>query len=175
MEVVKLLAKEGFLGLWQKLLGMIENFKQTVIGGLRDLVITSVVRAGLGWLAGLANPIGGIVKICLAIYDMIVVFLERLEQIRAFVGSIFSSVAAIARGQVQAAGDFIERSLGAAVPLVISFLAAILGLNTIPQKIREVIGTGGSGSRSIATTAESTFGAGQKEDDWTSRNGVGVP
>jgi hypothetical protein len=118
---------------------MIENFKQTVIGGLRDLVITSVVRAGLGWLAGLANPIGGIVKICLAIYDMIVVFLERLEQIRAFVGSIFSSVAAIARGQVQAAGDFIERSLGAAVPLVISFLAAILGLNTIPQKIRQVI------------------------------------
>jgi hypothetical protein len=77
--------------------------------------------------------------VCLAIYDMIVVFLERLDQIRQFAGAIFSSVAAIARGQVAQAAAFIERSLGAAVPLAISFLAAILGLNTIPQKIRQVI------------------------------------
>lgn len=139
VEVVKILVKEGFAGVWQKMLGLIENFKQTLIGGISTLVITSIIKAGISWLAGLSNPVGAIVKVVLAIYDLIVAFIERLEQIMEVAQSIFSSVGAIVRGQVTSAANFIEQTIGRTVPIVISFLAALLGLGGISRKIKDVI------------------------------------
>ncbi|MCP5075418.1 MAG: DUF4157 domain-containing protein [Rhodobacteraceae bacterium] len=139
VEIVKVLLKEGFAGIWKKMLEMIENFKATFIGGMTTMVIKTVVEAGLTWLAGLSNPVGAVVKVVLAIYKMIVAFLERLEQIMEVATSIFSSVTAIAKGQVKQAADFIEKAIGRTIPVVLSFLAALLGLDGIPRRIREVI------------------------------------
>lgn len=139
VEIVKILLKEGFAGIWKKMLEMIENFKSTLIGGISTMVITTIVKAGLSWLAGLSNPIGGVVKVVLGIYDMIVAFLERLEQIMAVAQSIFSSVGAIARGQTDAASKFVEETIGRTVPVVIAFLAAALGLGGISSKIKSII------------------------------------
>jgi len=139
VEVVKILLTKGFVGIWQKLLTMIDNFRQTVIGGITEMVITTVVTAGLKWLAGLSNPVGAVVKVVLAIYDMVVAFLERLEQILDVANSIFSSIGKIARGQVTKAAEFIEKAIGGSVPVVISFLAAALGLGGISKKIRNII------------------------------------
>ncbi|PTX56113.1 uncharacterized protein DUF4157 [Litoreibacter ponti] len=139
VEIVKVLLKEGFTGIWQKMLEMIENFKQTLIGGISSMVITTVIKAGISWLAGLSNPVGAVVKVVLGIYDLIVAFLERLEQIMDVAQSIFSSVGAIARGQTEAAAKFVEQTIGRTVPVVISFLAAALGLGGISSKIKSVI------------------------------------
>ena len=103
------------------------------------MVITSLVRAGISWLAGLSNPVGAIVKICLMIYDLIVAFLERLEQIADVASSIFSSMAEIAKGQVQKAANFIEETIGRTVPLVIAFVAALVPVSGITKKIQAVI------------------------------------
>ncbi|MEP6019455.1 MAG: DUF4157 domain-containing protein [Paracoccaceae bacterium] len=139
VEVVKILLKEGFLGIWQKLLGMIDSFKQTLIGGMSQMVITSLVRAGIGWLAGLSNPVGAIVKVCLMIYDLITAFIERFDQIADVANSIFSSIGAIAKGQVQQAANFIEETIGRTVPLVIAFVAALVPISGITKKIKAVI------------------------------------
>lgn len=139
VEVVKILLKEGFVGIWQKLLGMIEGFRNTVIGGISEFIITSLVKAGVGWLAGLSNPVGAIVKIVLSIYNLIVAFIERIDQIIDVCESIFSSVGAIARGQVASAANFIEETIGRTVPLIISFLAALIPVSGITNKIRSLI------------------------------------
>ncbi len=138
VEIVRVLITEGFLGVWQKILGMIDSFRETIIGGIGQMVTTAIVKAGIGWLAGLSNPIGAVIKVVLAIYDLVVTFLERLQQIAAVAQSIFSSVTSIARGQVQTAADFIEQTIGRTVPVVLSFLAALIGLNGIPARISAV-------------------------------------
>ncbi|MBO9474750.1 DUF4157 domain-containing protein [Shimia sp. R10_1] len=139
VDVVKTLLKEGFLGIWQKLLDMIDSFRQTLIGGMTEMVITSLARAGISWLSGLSNPVGAIIKICLMIYDLIVAFLERLEQIADVANSIFASMAEIAKGQVQRAANFIEETIGRTVPLVIAFVAALVPVSGITKKIKAVI------------------------------------
>lgn len=139
VEIVKVLIKEGFAGIWQKLLEMIDNFKQTFVGEMIKMVTETVIRAGLGWLAGLSNPVGAVVKVVLAIYDIIKTFLERLDQILDVAQAIFSSVGAIAKGQLSKAIDFVEATIGKTVPVVISFLAALLGLGGISSKIKNVI------------------------------------
>ncbi len=139
VEVVKTLLKEGFAGIWQKLLEMIDNFRQTVIGGISEMVITSMINAGIGWLAGLSNPVGAIVKVVLSIYNLIVAFIERFQQIVDVCESIFNSVASIAKGQVAQAANFIEQTIGRTVPLIISFLAALIPVTGITTKIKNVI------------------------------------
>lgn len=136
VEVVKILVKEGFLGLWQKLLDMIGTFKDTVVGGIKDYVITTVVKAGLTWLASLTNPFGALIRIALAIYDMIMVFLERLDQIIEVATALFSSMATIAKGQLQSAADYVEATMGRTVPVVIAFIAGFLRLGGISGAIR---------------------------------------
>jgi hypothetical protein len=139
VEIVRVLLKEGFAGIWQKMLEMIENFKATLIGGISSMVVTTVIKAGISWLAGLSNPVGAVVKVVLGIYDLIVAFLERLQQIMDVARSIFSSIGAIARGQTEAASNFVEQTIGRTVPVVIAFLAAALGLGGISSKIKAVI------------------------------------
>jgi len=113
----------GFVGLWQRALQMIDNFKQTIIGGIQDFVINSLIMGGLSWLAGLSNPVGAVIKIALAIYNLIKTFLERLDQILDVAKSIFSSIGAIAAGRIREAADFMEKTMAATMPVVISFLA----------------------------------------------------
>jgi hypothetical protein len=139
VEVVKILIKDGFVGLWQRVLQMIDDFKQTMIGGIQKFVIQSLIMGGLGWLAGLSNPVGAIVKVVLAIYNIIKTFLERLDQILEVAKSIFSSIGAIAAGKIQQAADFIEKTIAATIPVVISFLAALVPITGITNTIRAII------------------------------------
>jgi hypothetical protein len=139
VEVVKILVKEGFVGLWQRVLQMIDNFKKTMIGGIQKFVIQSLIMGGLGWLAGLSNPVGAVVKVVLAIYNIIKTFLERLDQILEVANSIFSSIGAIAAGKIQQAADFIEKTIAATIPVVISFLAALVPITGITNSIRSII------------------------------------
>jgi hypothetical protein len=56
-----------------------------------------------------------------------------------FVNSILDSIGAIARGQIGIVADKVEGALAKALPLAISFLASLLGLGGISDKIREGI------------------------------------
>ncbi|MEM7240219.1 MAG: DUF4157 domain-containing protein, partial [Pseudomonadota bacterium] len=118
VEVVKILVKEGFLGIWQRVLQMIEGFKETVIGGIRDFVVNTIVMGAVSWIAGLTNPVGAIVKVALAIYNLIKAFLERIDQIVELGNAIFSSIASIAKGLTKQAADFIEKTIAATIPVV---------------------------------------------------------
>lgn len=140
VDVVTILLKEGFIGIWQRALQMFDNFRETIIGGIRDFVIKSLIMGGLSWIAGLSNPVGAVVKVVLSIYNMIVVFLERLDQILEVARSIFSSIGAIAAGRIQEAADFIERTIASTIPVVISFLAALVPVTGIVNSIRNIIG-----------------------------------
>ncbi|MDI5920401.1 DUF4157 domain-containing protein [Halomonas sp. LR5S13] len=139
VEVVKILVKEGFLGIWQRVLEMIEGFKTTVIDGIRDFVINTIVMGAVSWIAGLSNPVGAIVKVALSIYNMIKTFLERLDQIMEIANSIFSSIGAIAKGKVKDAADFIEKTIAGAIPVFLAFVAAVIPVTGITKTIRTII------------------------------------
>lgn len=139
VEAVKLLAKEGFVGLWQRTLEMIDNFKETVVGGIQKFVTEQLIWGGISWLASLTNPVGAIIKVVLAIYNIIKTFLERIDQIRVVAESIFSSIGAIAAGRIKDAADYIERTIAATIPVVISFLAALIPISGITSAVRNII------------------------------------
>ena len=138
-EVFKVLITEGPAGLWKWIVDKVSNLADTVLGGIKDLVITKVITAGITWLISLLNPASAFVKACKMIYDVIMFFVERGSQIMSLVNAIIDGVGAIASGSIGAAANLVENALGKALPVAISFLASLLGLGGLSEKIKKII------------------------------------
>ncbi|MBV9327019.1 MAG: hypothetical protein JO352_24965 [Chloroflexi bacterium] len=135
------LAKEGPAGLWEWIKDKVAdlNIEDLVIGAIKDFVITKIIMAGVTWLIGLLNPAAAFIKACKMIYDVIMFFVERGSQIMEFVNSILDSIGAIVSGSIGAAANMVESSLAKILPLAISFLASLLGVGGIAEKIKEIV------------------------------------
>ncbi len=138
-EIFIILVTKGPAGLWEYIKEQLSNLKEVVVDGIKSFVAESIIKAGVTWIIGLLNPAGAFIKACKAIYDIIMFFVERGSQIMALVNAVIDSVTAIASGAIGAAASFVENALSKAVPVVISFLAALLGVTGITEKIRTII------------------------------------
>ncbi len=138
-EPFKILMTQGPGGLWEYIKDQLSNLKDVVLDGIKSFVTESIIKAGVTWIIGLLNPAGAFIKACKAIYDIVMFFVERGSQIMALVNAVVDSVSAIADGAIGVAASAVENALAKALPVVISFLAALLGVTGITEKIRAVI------------------------------------
>jgi hypothetical protein len=138
-EWVSKLISEGPAGLWEKIKEYLGNLKEMVMGGIRDWVVTQVVKQAVLWVISLFNPASALLKAIQAIYGVIMFFVERIDQILQLVESVIESVAKIVGGQIGEAANWIEKAMGRTVPLIISFLANLLGLTGVSEKIKSII------------------------------------
>ncbi|MCP4664717.1 MAG: hypothetical protein GY856_55765 [bacterium] len=138
-EIFMILVNEGPAGLWEYIKDKIGDLKSMVIDAIKDFVIEKIVTAGIMWLVSLLNPVAAFIKACKAIYDIIMFFVNRASQIMALINAIIDSIAAIASGAIASAAAAVENALARALPVAISFLAALLGLGGISKKIRSII------------------------------------
>lgn len=140
VEIFKILITVGPSGLWEMIKDSLSSLKEQAMGAIQDFVITKVITAGITWMVSLLNPASAFVKACKMIYDVVMFFVERASQIGSLVNSILDSVGAIAGGALDSAAALVEQSLAKAVPVAISFLASLLGVGGIAEKIKEIIG-----------------------------------
>ncbi|RIK32785.1 MAG: hypothetical protein DCC55_36225 [Chloroflexi bacterium] len=138
--IVKRLVTEGPIALWEMAKESLVNLKEIVLGGIRSFVITTVVKEAITWLLGLLNPAGALVKILKLIYDFVMFLVERFQQIKDFVLSVYNSLAAIASGAIGPAQAAVEDALARSLPVVISLLASLAGLGGIGKTVKEIIG-----------------------------------
>jgi hypothetical protein len=139
-EVIMILINEGPAGLWKYIQGEAQAIYDQVIEGIKEWVITKVIQAGVSWLISTLNPAGAFIAAVRGIIAVVQFVMERGSQIMSFVNSVLDSVEAIASGSIGGAANAIENSLSKALPLAISFLANLLGLGGISQKIKNIIG-----------------------------------
>ena len=116
------------------------DIKEMILEQVKDFVVTRIITAGITWLIGLLNPAAAFIKACKLIYDVIMFFVNNAERIAKFVNTVIDSAADIVRGNIGGVVAKIEDVLGQMVPILIGFLASVIGLGGIGQKIREIIG-----------------------------------
>jgi hypothetical protein len=85
------------------------------------------------------NPAGAIVQAILAIYNTVMFFVENWSRIVEFVKTVFSSIADIALGRLSAAAQAVERALGMTIPIILNFLARLIGLSGIGKTVSDII------------------------------------
>lgn len=138
-DIVLLLINGGPAALWEHVQGMVGDLKAAVLDQIRDFVINQIIQAGVTWVLSLFNPASAFIKACKAIYDVIMFFIERAAQIAELINAVLDSVEAVAGGNVAAMADKIDGALSRALPVAISFLASLLGLNGISEKIKNIL------------------------------------
>ena len=139
VEYVKTLMTGGPAALWAQVSGDLSDLKERVLGDIREMIITEVIKAAVMKIVSMFNPVGAFVQAVLAIYNTVMFVIEQASRIAALVSSVIDSVAAIAGGAVGAAANRIEQALGAAIPIVIGFLARLVGVGGLPKKATAVV------------------------------------
>ncbi len=139
-QLFSIIKEQGLGGVWELIKEQIGNLKDLVFDGIKDLVVVQVIQAGVQWLIGiLGGPAGMIVKAITSIYNVVVWFIDNRERLVALFNGIVDSITAIAAGSVGQAAKYIEGTLASAIPMVLSFLARLLGLGNLSGKIRGII------------------------------------
>ncbi|MFY7672190.1 hypothetical protein ACOSP6_13985 [Tenacibaculum sp. MEBiC06402] len=139
VEVFQIVKKDGVTGLWEYIKDQFTNLKEMVMDAIRDMIITKVIEAGIKWIMGLLSPAGAFVKAAMMIIDIVKFFVERAAQIFELVTAFINSIKALAAGNVKAVAKGIETALAKALPVLISFLAALVGVTGLTGKIQKII------------------------------------
>jgi len=139
VDIVKKIITEGPMALWEMLKAKAAEIKAQVMEGIRNWAIVELVKQGIIKLISFLNPVGAIVQAILAIYNTIMFFVENWDRIVTFVKTVFNSIVDIAMGKISAAAAAVERALAMTIPIILNFLARLLGLSGIGKTIKNII------------------------------------
>jgi hypothetical protein len=103
------------------------------------MLMDQVIKAGIKWILSLLNPVAALFKAIKAIIDIVIFFVQRAAQIKELIVAFIDAVKAVSSGSLGKVATAVEGALARAVPVVIGFLAAFLGLNKIADKAMEII------------------------------------
>lgn len=141
-KVVELLQKlftGGFDALWAEMKAFVGDLKSMVIDAILDWVITKVITSAITKVASMFNPAGAIIQAIIMVYNVGSWLVANIGRILDFVESVVNSVDRIANGDVGGAASFIEQALARMIPILIGFLAGLLGLGGLSDKVKSFI------------------------------------
>jgi len=137
-DLFKIFIKDGVAGLWEYAKEKFSDLKEMIIEQIKSMLITQVIKAGIKWLMGLLNPVAAFIKAAMAIYDIVVFFMEKAKQVLELIEAFVDGVAAVAKGSIGGAAKLVEDALAKALPLVIGFLASLLGISGLAEKVQKL-------------------------------------
>jgi Domain of unknown function (DUF4157) len=138
VEIFQVLANQGIAGMWQFVQERIGDLNALVIEPIKNFIIEKVITAGIEWVLSLLTPASAFIKAAKAIYEIVKFFIERAQQIADLINAILDAIGAIAGGSLDQAIKGVENALAKSLPVVISFLASLLGLGGIAGKIQAI-------------------------------------
>ncbi|MFE9699529.1 hypothetical protein [Streptomyces sp. NPDC006270] len=138
VPVAKNLAAEGPAGAVKEIQAEAGDLKATILGKLTTYLIPTVLIAGITWIISLLNPASAFVRAVKGIIDIVTFVVTQGAQIADFVNAVLDAVIAIANGGQAGVPKLIEAALATSVPLLIGFLAALLGIGGLANKVKSV-------------------------------------
>ncbi len=138
-EFLTTLVTKGLGAAWEKIVEFLGDLKEMVLGGIRDWVVVTIIKKAIAKVASMFNPVGAVIQAIIMVYDTIKFFIERFQQIAELANAVFESVANIAAGKIEAAASYVEKTMARTIPVIIGFLASLIGLGGISQKIKDII------------------------------------
>ncbi|MFF3953823.1 hypothetical protein ACFYY1_11480 [Streptomyces sp. NPDC001890] len=138
VPVAKKLATEGPAGAINEITEEAGDLKATILEKLTSYLIPTVIIAGITWIVSLLNPASAFVRAVKGIIDIVTFIVNQGAQIVEFVNAVLDAVIAIANGGSAGVPKMVETALAASVPLLIGFLASLLGIGSLANKVKSV-------------------------------------
>jgi hypothetical protein len=139
VEILQKLFTSGPAALWEEMKAFVGNLKQMVIDAILDWVITKVITSAITKIATMFNPAGAIIQAIIMVYNVGAWLVNNISRILDFIESVVNSVDRIANGDVGGAAAWIEQALARMIPILIGFLASLIGLGGLAAKVKSFI------------------------------------
>jgi hypothetical protein len=130
---------EGLGAIWEMIKEKLTDLKDVVWEAIKSFIKTKIIEAAIVFLLSMLNPIGAFIKVCMAIYDFLMMLVRFKDRIMELLDSILKAVTDVASGAIDGAANAIEKAFAKSIPVIIGFLAALLHLNDIAAKVRDII------------------------------------
>ncbi|MDJ1183704.1 DUF4157 domain-containing protein [Roseofilum casamattae] len=139
VQLIYTVITKGPAAAWEFIIDIIDEMKGLFIKELSIMVSIEIVKAAVMWLIGLLNPASAIIKIIKAVVQVIIFFVENYKKIIELIKTIFAGLAMIARGDKAGFSKAVEMVLAGLIPIGLSFLASLIGIGGIANKIRKIV------------------------------------
>ncbi|ABQ06183.1 protein of unknown function [Flavobacterium johnsoniae] len=138
---IKDVQERGMAAIWDKIQEQLSNLWNTVLDAVKNFVMERIVNRITARLLSMLDPTGimAVINGAMAFFNAVQSFIKYLREMLEVVNSFVNGIADLARGNVATAADYLERTMGQAMPVVIGFLANQVGLTGIGARIGEMI------------------------------------
>ena len=135
--------KNGIAAIWKYIQTKISGLWDMILEKAKNWIVITIIEKVTTKLLTMLDPTGimAVINGFIAFYKAIESFIEKINEMLQIAASFVKGVAAIARGTVFKAADYLEFSLASSLPVALSFLANQVELGGIGDKIREIIQT----------------------------------
>ncbi|MEY4764480.1 MAG: hypothetical protein RI907_1153, partial [Pseudomonadota bacterium] len=139
VDIVVTLVRDGPAAAWGQLMQSLSNLREMVMEQVMAFVQQRIVQAAITRLVSMLSPAGAFIQAIIAIYNTIMFFVERMQQIAQVAAAMIDSISAIAAGSIAAAANRVETTMAGLLTLVISFLARLVGLGRVSDAIQGIV------------------------------------
>ena len=129
----------GNVGKAPELRAVASQLSGEVLGGIKADVTETLVKKGVQRVALMFSPAGAAVGAILTAWNTIQTVIDKGQQIMGVIMTALGSVREIAAGRVAGAAQFIEQTIGKALPVVFSFAGRMLGIGNIGARLKKLV------------------------------------
>ena len=138
-DAIKAVMKDGIEGLWKFAEEQLKNLHEMVISKIIEWVQSTIIKKALARLAVFFIPFAGLVAAAKTLWDAIKFIKENIERFKKVAETIMQVIEPAARGDAGPAAAKVEETLARLLPLAIEFLAKLVGLGDLDNKIKKIL------------------------------------
>jgi hypothetical protein len=139
IPLVNQVRRQGVAGMWDDLKARVGDLRRDLVDKVIQYVTPTIVLAGIKWVLSLLNPASTFVRAVQLIIDIVRFVVTQARQIIEFVNAVLDAVIAIARGGAGGVPALVERALARSIPVLLGFLAALLGVGGIAGRVKQIV------------------------------------
>ena len=143
--------ERGVAAIWEYIEEKITGLWDMVLEKAQEWIMERVINRAIQWLLSLLDPTGimPVINSFMAFFNAVQSSIEYLRDILGIINDYVSTIAAVARGDIQPGAEKMEEGLANAIPIAIGFLAKQFGLDNIGETISNIV----NGLRSLVDRA----------------------
>lgn len=140
-ELVSTLIEQGPEGIFNMLRERLDpgRILQEILEAAVEFMVEALIRQVAIRVIALFNPVGAIIQAIELIYKVLKWIFQNAARIFRLIEAVVNTIADIIAGNIGAVAAAVEGALASLVPIVIDFLAGLLGLGDLPDEIAGVI------------------------------------
>jgi hypothetical protein len=133
--------ERGLVAIWEYIESQISNLFDMIMEQARNWIVTRVIERVVARLLSMLDPTGimAVVNSFMAFFNAVQSAIEYLREILLIIDDYVSTIAAVARGDIEPGAVRLEQALANAIPVAIGFLANQVGLGNLADKLAEII------------------------------------